>query len=363
MAKPIKGRGGKVSAAAWLGKVKGTVSEQQARAKADIEQRTAAARDPKSIILNPKDVQGEYDASRMLYTTLGGEVRAITSDDLAAFRHNIRLLQSRYKGGIKARQVLDLSLKEDREKANGEIRHAVAVSSLREKVRFVTNAGPNSDVTRHHVTVAFLSYFAAAIGANDEPKKSAQWLRKQPLAFDCDCGRHRYWFRYIASIGGFNAGRPESGFPKIRNPNLHGVACKHVLRVMAEIESGPGVLGFLVKMIEKTRASETGKANVSQTQAEVAEGVSRQRGRDIDTAKRRQDRAREAAKTRRALAKAAESATPPKRVSSASRRIDRAIKTGAINDLLVANMRAIPGMTEAMISAAADAAMKAMRKG
>jgi len=357
MAKPKGKSTGKSSTASWLGKVKGSVKEQQQRAKADLQQRTEAARHPQSIILNPNDVQGEYDATRLLYTTLGGTVRAITADDLAAYRHNIRMLQGKYKGGITARKVLDFSLAEDREKANTQIRHAVAVSSLREKVRFVTNAGPDSDVTRHHVTVAFMSYFAAAIGANDAPKKSAQWLRKQPLAFDCDCGRHRYWFRYIASIGGFNAGRPESGYPKIRNPNLHGVACKHVLRVMAEIESGPGVLNFLTRMIEKTRASETGKANLAQKQAETAAAASKQRGRDIDAAKRRRDNDRVAARTRRALAKAAEQAPSPKRVAAASRSIATALSSGRISDAQIAGMKAL-GFTDAQIAAAAAAAQK-----
>lgn len=336
MAGPVKGKGsGKISAASWLGKVKGTVKEQQSRAKADLAQRTEAARHPQSIILNPKDVQGEYDASRLLYTTLGGTPRAMSHDDLATFRHNIRTLQGRYKGGIKARNVLDFSLLEDREKANDQIRNAVPVSSLREKVRFVTNSGPDSKVSRHHVTVAFLSYFAAAIGANDEPKKSAQWLRKQPLAFDCDCGRHRFWFRYIASIGGFNAGRPESGYPKIRNPNLHGVACKHVLRVMAEIESGAGVLSFLARMIEKTRSSDTGKANVALKQGDV-ETLADKRGpvRDVGATGRQRDRAREYAKVKRELEKAQATVKAPKRTAGATRRTKQLANAGRGKELL-----------------------------
>lgn len=338
MAAPIKGKGtGKVSAGSWIGKLHGAATEANARAKADASERKEAGRSPQSIILRPNEVHGEYDAGRALYTTLGGVARAITGEDLIAFRQNIRTLQGKIKSGIRARQVLDMSLPSDRERAREEIRAAVPVSARNGLVRFITNAGPNSDVTRHHVAVDFLSFSAAVAAGRDNPKKMAAWMRKEPLRFDCDCGRHRYWFRYISTIGGFNAGRAETGYPKIRNPRLHGVACKHVLRVMAEVESSASIQLWLAKLIEKARAADDANANLRNTQAEAEALEKKQKGRarEIKTTDSRA-KDREAARARQALAEAAKPAPKPKKTAGASR--NAATLAGVVNKLKSLNM-------------------------
>lgn len=315
------GGGGRKPAASWLGRLHGSAAEAKARAAADAAQRKEAGQAANSIILNPNEVHGEYDAARALTTTLGGVRRAITRDDLAAFRHNIRAVQKTFRAGVRARQVLDLSTTEDRDKARSEIRMAVPVGANNGRVRFVTNAGPHSDVTRHHVTVDFLSYGAAASAGRDSARKMANWLRKEPLRYDCDCGRHRYWYRYITTIGGFNAGRAETGFPKIRNPKLHGVACKHVIRVMAEIESSGAVLAFLTRLLEKARAADDAKAKIrhGQDDAEALAEKQAARARDVQTTTDRAA-AREAIRAKQALADAAKPVPPPKKPAAGSRK-------------------------------------------
>jgi len=327
----------------WLPKLRGSATEQKARAAQDAAERLAAGKDPKSIILSARDVQGAYDAHRTLVTTLGGAVRPITRDDLYTFQHNIRKVQGHYKGGIRARQVLDLSLAADRERANHEIRTAVPVAAASGRVRFITNAGPNSDVKHHHVIVDFMSYASAASGARGDGLTSAAWMRREPLKIECDCGRWRYWFRYIATIGKFNAGRDETGYPKIRNPNLSGVACKHILRVMAEVESSPTVQGFLAKIIDKARLRDDNRVRVQATQKEVQQQAAQKGVSDVAATMRRRQAARErAAKERasivratsKAKAKAAAKAKSPKsrpapalkKPAAATR---RAVKTAA----------------------------------
>lgn len=307
-----------------IGRLHGTATEATKRFSADAAQRRAAAESPASIILNVKDVQGEYDGGRLLETTLGGVKRAITADDLAAFRRNVVTVQKSFKGGIRARKVLDMSLPIDRERAGKQIHHAVPVSAKNGVIRFVTNAGPDSKDTRHHVNVEFLSFGAAASAGRGDAKKMANWLRKEPLKFDCSCGRHQFWFRYIATIGGFNAGRPETGFPKIRNPDLHGVACKHVLRVMAEVESSGAVLGFLTKLLDKARSADDAKASHKTTQAE-AEGMAKKQGgsRAIKTTETR-SQTNAIARQKKALAEAAKPVPPPKKTAVATRRASAA---------------------------------------
>ncbi|MBL8473793.1 MAG: hypothetical protein JNM98_18530 [Rhodocyclaceae bacterium] len=222
--------------------------------------------------------------------------------------------------------MIELSRADDRARANEQIRTAVPVSAYGSRVRFMTPAGPDSKVTHHHVIVDFLSYASAASGARGDGKKSAEWLRREPLRIECDCGRWRYWYRYIATIGKFNAGRDETGYPKIRNPSLHGVACKHILRVMAEVESSGSVVAFLARLIDKARARDDNKVSVQTTQeeAEKLAGKPASRVRDVETSMRQRQRDREKAALARAAKKA--EAKPPKTVAAASR---RATKTAA----------------------------------
>ncbi len=330
----------------WLGKVRGHVGEAESRFEQDRREREAAGKLPqdRNIILTEREVKGDWDASRVLMTTLGGQMRQITANDLAMFRQNMRTAQKRMKGvgGITARQVIDLAsnhpliyqsyknmqelggsaeFKSDIDKAKREITSAIPVSAKDGTIRFLTNAGGTSQATRHAVVVRLNAWQEATsmLAATDlkkdkdKSKKVADWLRKQKLAFDCDCERHRYFFRYVATIGGFNAGRAETGYPKIRNPGLHGVACKHVLRVMSELESSGYVRNFLAQHL--VRASEH-KARTVLKQKEAEEALKKRRAAQILTTDERKART---AKAREALAaKRAQKKTPPQKRTGAS---------------------------------------------
>ena len=212
-----------------------------------------AHRERASDILSPGEVSGEYNSARLLSTTLGGQLRALTHDDLQTFRNNVKKLGKKFKGGITAKGVIDLSTQVDRDRSNQEIRTAIPMQSIAGRMHFITNAGPNSDVTRHHIHIEMLNY-NAAISSPGKLPDLAKMLTSGPLKFDCDCGRHTFWFRHIATVGNFNAGRPETGFPKIRNPGLVGVACKHVLRVMVQLAM-PITRMQVEKMIDRGRNS------------------------------------------------------------------------------------------------------------
>lgn len=215
--------------------------------------RQEVQRERASGILSPDEVAGSYDAGRLLSTTLGGQLRALTHDDLAQFKRSAEALGKKFTGGISAKQVIDQSLPVDRERANREIRVSVPVQRLGNDIHFVTNAGPNSDVTRHHVHVQFLNY-EASIASPSAPAELVRLLTGGKLRLQCDCGRWNFWYSYLATIGRFNAGRPQTGYPKIRNPQLVGIACKHVLRVMQSLQT-PMVKGYVEKMIADGRKS------------------------------------------------------------------------------------------------------------
>jgi len=353
---------GKIRAS--IGKLKGHVSEAKTNAREDLRERQAAEKSPRSIILTKNEVQGEWDASRVLMTTMGGKVRPITTSDLAQFRHNMKLAQRNFNGdGITARQVIDLAASRpmpgagpetDLDRAKKQITMAVPASAMNGQIRFITNAGPESDVNRHHVLVRFNAFSEAAnrlmsskTRDNKSPKQIANWLRKQKLAFDCDCGRHRYWFRYISTIGNFNAGRKEMGFPKIRNPNLKGVACKHVLRVMAEVESSGNVLNFLAKHMEKLQASADNTAKHNARQADIdKQKASATRIKTSD--QRAAERAK--AKEKKAIHDAAKKVKRIARKPVATRKIEAALESGQLSASDLAVLRKF-NMTDKQIAA------------
>lgn len=286
----------------WFGKVVGSQKELQGRLSRDKQERRQAEKlkGDANIILSQKEVQGYWDANRVLETTLHGGRRQITSDDLAIFRHNMRQVQRRLSGrGITARQVINLAsgtpliystyqrgAESDVDKARRNITQALPISASNGRVRFITNSSPTSKVTRHGVIVEFLAWKEACnkLAALNKPKESdvraiANWMRKQYLTFDCDCERHRYFFRYLATIGGYNAGRDETGYPKIRNPRLQGVACMHVIRVMTEIENSAIVLNFLTKHLMKVVQY---KAHTTLSQKEAKKVDKQSKPSDID---------------------------------------------------------------------------------
>lgn len=250
-------------------------SDQKTRQRADQTRRDNAEKAAKPVFLRPNDLSGDYDFNRALMTTLGGKARVITDDDLKAFARNIDVVKARYSQGITPQQIIDWSLPEDRERANKEIPLCAPFSRKEGVQRFMTNASKGSPVVNHYVTVEFLNF-------NDlvtQPRKvglklSREQLSKGSVKFDCDCGRHTFWFRYLATIGKYAHGRQENGFPKIRNPQLQGVACKHVLRVMQFITSPLGVQ-FIQNQVNKDRQAQLGQT-IKQSNAQLKQQLEQQ---------------------------------------------------------------------------------------
>jgi len=329
----------------WLGSLSGSASEGNQRLKDDAKQRASEAKKSNSIILSPKDIlSGKWDAGKVLITTMGGSPRPITNADLKAFQQNIKLTQNRFTKGVTATQVINLSGgTDDMTRAISQITSAIPVGAASGKVRFITNASKDSDVNRHHVMVEFLGYQAEASSGLTNPRKAALRLRRGILKFDCDCGRHRYWFRYISTIGGYNAGRAETGFPKIRNPNLKGIACKHVIRVMSEIERGNGsVVSFLTRLMEKAKTSDTAKASIRMKQEAAEKAIKniarRTSGNNIQSADQR--RIKNGLKKAKSPTKVKNKSKPVKSMTNEAR-IAELVEWGVPLDVATATVAAI----------------------
>ena len=271
--------------------------ELQGRRSADNQQRALAEREieyddrgrkiPRPMFLRPEDIaQGvDYDVEKVLYTTLGqqkGEPpRRITRDDILAFQDNILLLKDQYKKGITVQNIINLSLQDDIDRANQQIYMSVPLSRKSGLVHFLTNAGPDSKVQNHHVEVEFANFGSVVFDIKKEAVNTVKnRIANGKIKFECDCERHTFWFRYMATIGGYGLGRQEGGFPKVRNPHLSGVACKHVLRVAQWIISPAGIQ-YLKKQVEADRKKQVG-ARYKQTDAQINEQLNKQLA-DLET--------------------------------------------------------------------------------
>src|SRR3954470_20300177 len=101
--------------------VNNALAELNRRRLADLQSRQRA-----TTILTPEAMQGgKHSPARLLWTTLGGQARPITNDDLLKFRRAVASVGGRLQAGITSREVIDLSTATDRERARKEIAHAV----------------------------------------------------------------------------------------------------------------------------------------------------------------------------------------------------------------------------------------------
>lgn len=237
--------------------------EKRARRIAEQEREgEGAKKGSKPTFLRPDDISGDYDLKRALMTTLGmksdSQPRMITQADLEAFRKNIDALAQNYKGGITTEQVISLSLQDDIDRANTQIRTAMPYRRKAGYVQFMTNASAESKDTAHYVNIEFIGFSRVVFDTNKTSLFSVKNLvANGKVKFECDCGRYKYWLRYLNSIAGTTLGRIEPGFPKLKNPQLQGIACKHILRVMHWSRSASGVAYFSAE-IKKDRQKQHG---------------------------------------------------------------------------------------------------------
>ncbi|WP_294000910.1 hypothetical protein [Sphaerotilus sp.] len=289
------------------------IAEAKARYKADLQQRLAAKH-----ILDPQEVGGAYNAGRALDTILNGQLRKITAEDLQRFAALAKSLGKKFAGGITAKQIINLAHPERRQRANTEIHYAVPMEIKGSVIHFTTSASPGSRAARHHVYVDFvgLSGATAAPAEEEQLPALARQLATGSIRIDCDCEDWRFVFRYIATVGNYNSMRPETGFPKIRNPQLDGVACKHVLRTV-HLLTQPIALQRIEQMIKLARGTLDRKATARLKKAQADDMALEQMARkdwkrtQIETTEERTERLAAARAIRAAAASQAAKTISP----------------------------------------------------
>ncbi|QCR38752.1 phage tail protein [Nissabacter sp. SGAir0207] len=149
--------------------------------------------------------------------------------------------------GITYAQLVAQSTKIDVQRASNKVDDGSGIKKaifirLQHNTAMVKVEASDISMDDHHlVRVRFEEWDRYVEDVGDE-KASLMTLSRQLAAgrvsFDCDCGRHQYWYRYMATAGNYALKPPaEYAFPKVRNPDLTGVACKHVIHTMTRFQS------------------------------------------------------------------------------------------------------------------------------
>lgn len=228
------------------------------------------------------------DVAELLEFTLGDTarnnelLRTLDATVLNTYLANVKAASERFTGGITPQQIINLSRAIDIKRANEQIFLASLFKRQGNVFYFLTNAGPDSKDQNHKVTVELLSYPELLVNTTTAPSAAnvKKTIKNGKIRFDCDCGHHQYWYRYIATVGKYNFGIDENRYPSTRNPNLTGLGCKHVLRVMNHLMSG--------MMIEKIRS-------------EAAKDIAKAKSRNGSHVRRREQVEREAQRQAEAM--------------------------------------------------------------
>ncbi|MDC9590733.1 phage tail protein [Xenorhabdus sp. XENO-10] len=174
-----------------------------------------------------------------------------TKEDLKGFEKNRQKIRSGFNtkiAGITYIQLIANCANIDVKRANNAVDDGSGIKTasfigMEHNVAIISvTASERSEDKHHRVKIRFEEWDIAMEDLSEKEKNTSRVVRQLcagRVSFDCDCGRHKYWYRYIATAGNFAISPPkEYIYPKIRNPNLKGVACKHVIHTMTRMQAG-----------------------------------------------------------------------------------------------------------------------------
>lgn len=215
----------------------------------------------------------------------GGE--AFTIEDMKAFDKARKATSKKWKRsrGAPLEQLIVASRKIDVQRANQEIKRASLYKVRGELLHFDVSASGKHKETSYQVRIRLENWMEELTNTQRSWQAAVKRVLQGGISIDCQCGRYRYWYRYVATAGNFAIAPYEKDFPKIRNPQLNGCCCKHQLKALAALKS-PTVQAYLAKQMEK-QADKAGFAGDNTDQfltKEDREQLERARPRDVDKA-------------------------------------------------------------------------------
>lgn len=197
----------------------------------------------------------------LAYGTQGHQVNFSLSE-LNQMAKKIETRQGKLESSVKGVLVQDLvriSLPIDKQRAK-DVRAATLFKFDGNTLSFrVTASGESAGAPSSYVVRVRLEEWHNRVkdsATGNSYLMAAQRASRGHVSFDCGCGRHQFWYRYVATIGNFALSPEEHVFPKIRNKRLRGACCKHTLKVLMTMQS-PIIHGQIAKEMQ-TEATRKG---------------------------------------------------------------------------------------------------------
>lgn len=225
--------------------------EFAAQARQDAKDAAEARKDAKGILKN-QAIQRALSKRQGIVLAYGMSEVEFKPGDLEQFVQAIEKAENKFNNqvqGVPCSALLRASRAIDKQRAK-TVRNAT-LFQRRGNIFFFQVTGNSRPFYQVQIR---LEEWNNAILAREPVLVSLRKVLAGRISFECPCGRHQYWYRYMASIGNYGLKPVETGFPKIRNKTLGGCCCKHVLKVLSELKTSRVQL-LLAKALEKERDS------------------------------------------------------------------------------------------------------------
>ena len=177
----------------------------------------------------------------MAYGTKGEE-RTYTLSDLNNMAKAVDKMAGSFdqsRNGVAVPHLVNASLPADKERAR-RIKNALLFKFSGSMLTFrVTSSGETPNAPSHYVVKVRLEEWDIQVrkGIDKYCNIASDSAVRGRVSFGCTCGRHTFWYRYLATLGHFALEPFEGVFPKIRNPHLKGCCCKHVLKTLMVMQT------------------------------------------------------------------------------------------------------------------------------
>ena len=212
-------------------------------------------------LLTPKLLKQHIDSGKMLVLPYGrkGLTVSYTPADLKAFSEAIVKAKGQHKANLAGVPLMHLeAMSSEADKLRVHDIKAATLYKFNGNILYfrVTASGETASAPSHYqVRVRLDEWYDLLSDISPYPSRARRAAMGR-ISIDCGCGRHQYWYRYLAGVGNFAVTPPgEKDFPKIRNPKLTGACCKHVLKVLRVLKSG-SIHNLIAKELERQAGAE-----------------------------------------------------------------------------------------------------------
>lgn len=191
---------------------------------------------------------------------------SFTRQDLIDLEKNKQEFEKRYDrttAGITFLELMAGSREMDIKRANNQVNDGSGITRgnlviiKANHLTFNVRASMKNGKDSHRVVIRLEEWddkMGEATPTTKGYQKATGEAVKGRMSIQCSCGRHQYWYRYLATIGNYCVAPPkEFSPPKIKNPNLTGVACKHVLFIANKMVSPSWVNQLSIYMAKQAK--------------------------------------------------------------------------------------------------------------